>query len=285
MTCSVLILTKNEASNIAACIASAAALSDDIIVFDSFSTDDTVAIATKAGVRVIQHKFESYGAQREAARVTVDYRHEWVLALDADERVDADLAVELPEALRAVEAEVAAFRVRRKDFFRGAWIRRSTLYPSWHVRIYRHAKVCYPPRSVHEYPMIDGRVEPLSGHLLHDNFSKGLAQWWERHVRYAELEAQEMLRSGHRLPTGKALLSSDPVERRRALKALSYSLPLRPELRFLYMMLVRGAILDGPRGWEYCRMIAEYQRITDSIYAELGDKQASEWDHPSASNR
>src|SRR6478735_1091481 len=133
MTCSVLILTKNEENNIAACIESAR-FSNDIIVFDSMSDDKTVEVARQCGARVFQHPFVNYGAQREAARTLVDYRYPWVLALDADERVEGDLAEELRAALPRASTEVA-FKLRRKDYFRDRWIKRATLYPSWHLRV------------------------------------------------------------------------------------------------------------------------------------------------------
>ncbi|MGC4065890.1 MAG: glycosyltransferase family 2 protein [Polyangiaceae bacterium] len=285
MSCSVLILTKNEERNIAECIQSAA-FADDILVFDSFSEDNTINIAERHGARVIRHEFENYGAQREAARLLGDYKHEWVLALDADERVDSELAREIPKALAAAAEDVAAFRVRRKDHFRGKWIRHATLYPSWHLRLYRHRRIRYPERSVHEYPDVDGTVLELGGHLLHDNFSQGLPHWWRRHVKYAELEASELVSAeGTELPSIRELLTRNPVTRRRALKALSYHLPLRPTLRYLYMMLLRGAVLDGPEGWEYCRMIAEYQRMTDQFASELRDGQRRQQEHRKGGGR
>jgi len=263
--CSVLVLTWNEAVNIRDCLASAS-FSDDLVVFDSFSHDETVELALAAGARVFRHAFVNYGAQREAARTTVDFRHDWVLSLDADERVEPDLACELPAALAAATPGTGAFRLRRKDYFRGRWIRRATLYPTWHVRVFRPRAVRYPDRAVHEYPEVDGSIGELRGHLRHDNFSKGIADWWRRHLRYAELEAEEVKRA--RAVGGfdwSTLADRDPVVRRRALKRLSYALPWRPELRYLYMMVLRGALLDGPVGWEYCRMISEYQRITDQL--------------------
>jgi glycosyltransferase involved in cell wall biosynthesis len=276
MPCSVLILTKNEERNIADCIKSVT-FSDDILVFDSLSEDRTVEIAKGLGARTMCHPFENYGAQREAARTLGGYKHEWVLALDADERVDSDLADELPVAIAAASKDVAAFRVRRKDHFRGKWIRHATLYPSWHLRVYRHERIRYPARSVHEYPDVQGAVVELRGHLLHDNFSQGLPHWWRRHLKYAELEAQELMAStGAQWPTIEEFITLDPVQRRRALKALSYRLPFRPTLRYLYMMLLRGAVLDGPIGWEYCRMIAEYQRLTDQFAAELLERKQRE---------
>ncbi len=134
------------------------------------------------------------------------------------------------------------------------------------MRLYRHELISYPERAVHEYPDVDGEVGLLEGHLLHDNFSKGIAQWWTRHVRYAELEAEEMSAySANSRIDWMGLLSDDPVLRRRTLKSWSYKAPFRPELRYFYMMIIRGGVLDGPAGWEYCRMISQYQRITDQI--------------------
>lgn len=254
---SVVILTHNEEVNLPGCLESVA-WCDDVVVFDSFSTDRTVEIARAAGARVVQHPFENYGAQREAARATVDYRHPWLLFLDADERVDAPLRQELlalPEA-----APVDAYRIRMKNHFRGTWIRRSTLYPSWCVRLLRHARVRYEVRSVHEYPVVQTPIGSLQGHLLHYSFNKGLAHWLAKHNQYSTLEAQENLRilaEGTRDPGG--LLAADPIRRRRALKLLSMRLPFRPLLRFLYMYVLRRGFLDGAAGFHYCRLLYYYE--------------------------
>jgi hypothetical protein len=186
-----------------------------------------------------------------------------VLVVDADEQPDAELVAEvLAVAGRGDEGPVA-YRMRRKDHFRGRWIKYSTLYPSWFVRFFRHDRVRYEPRAVHEYPAVDGPVGELRGHLLHDSFRKGFDDWWAKHVRYAALEAQESVKT---LRTGgwdwRGLFSvRDPVRRRRALKALSARLPFRPALRFLYMYLVRRGFLDGRAGLEYCRLIARYEQL------------------------
>lgn len=273
MPCSVLILTFNEEQNIERCIRSAR-FSDDVVVFDSQSTDATKELALRSGARFIEHPFQDFGAQREAACRLIDYRHPWVLSLDADERADERLIAEIEQST-ASTAQFSAYRIRRKDYFRGRWIKRAMLYPSWQVRLYQHAKVSYRSQSVHEHPEVEGSVGALQGHLLHDNFSKGIAQWWQRHLRYAEFEAQEIEASRRSSARHwRDLLSADPVFRRRALKRLSYQLPFRPELRYAYMMLVRGALLDGPVGWEYCRMIAQYQRITDQIAREVSEQKS-----------
>lgn len=236
---------------------------DDVVVFDSFSEDSTPEIARTFGARVVQHKFADYGSQREAAR-QVEYKHPWVLALDADERPDEALVRELQVIANGRGAEHAAYRMRRKDHFMGRWIRHCTLYPSWFVRFYQPSRIVYEPRAVHEYPTVQGTVGTLQGHLLHDSFNKGLEEWLQKHVRYARLEATENLRS---LTTGRAnidlmgLVSTDPIRRRRSLKELSFRVPMRPSLRFIYMFLFRAGFLDGVPGYRYCRMLALYETM------------------------
>lgn len=263
MSISVLILTKNEETNIAACLDSVA-WSDDVVVFDSFSTDATVDMARSKGAKVVQHRFESYGKQREAARTMVRYRHPWVFALDADEQPDAALISEMQAAAASGERKFCAFRMRRKDFMFGKWIKRSSLYPSWFIRFYLHDRIKYEPRCVHEYPTVEGACGSFDGHIIHNTFSKGFSEWIDRHNRYSSLEAVELLRETVSAKIKiSSIFASDPVRRRRALKALSYRLPMRPLLRFLYMYLLRMGFLDGHVGYQYCKLISEYQRLID----------------------
>jgi glycosyltransferase involved in cell wall biosynthesis len=266
---SILILTLNEETNLSACLESVS-WSDDIVIFDSHSTDRTVEIANAAGASVVQRKFDSYGAQREAAR-QVKYKYPWVLALDADERPDKELVSEIRTVVRNSDTGEAAYRMRRKDHFMGQWVKHATLYPSWFIRLYRPDKIRYEARTVHEYPTVQGPVGELKGHLIHFNFSKGLNEWVARHNRYAEMEAQENLKSlrNGRLDFGGLFSASDPVRRRRALKELSFRLPCRPTLRFLYLYLLRMGILDGRPGLTYCRLLAMYERTIVLKMAEL----------------
>src|SRR5258708_4826538 len=140
MPVSILILTWNEEQNLPDCLKSVA-WSDDVVVFDSFSTDRTVELARAAGARGIQRPFDNYGAQREAARTLSQFKHPWALALDADERPDAELVAELLAVARGGGGPYDAYRMRRKDFFMGKWIKHATLYPSWFVRFFRHERV------------------------------------------------------------------------------------------------------------------------------------------------
>lgn len=256
---SVLILTLNEEVNIARCLDSVR-WSDDVVVFDSMSTDRTCDIARAAGARVMQRAFDNYGSQREAARSTVEFRHRWVLALDADETPDEQLVVEMNAISERAEVPECAFRMRRKDHFFGRWLRHATLYPTWFVRFFRPDRIRYEARSVHEYPLVDGPVGSLQGHLLHDNLSKGLEDWKAKHEKYALLEAAENVKAlSHGIDWGGLFAVSNPVRRRRALKELSFRLPFRPLMRFLYMYVMRLGVLDGAAGLRYCRLLADYE--------------------------
>ena len=261
MSVSVLVLTHNEEINLPDCLRSVA-WSDDVLIFDSFSSDQTDKIAKAFGARFEQHRFSNYGDQREAARQLGGFKHEWLLAVDADERVDEELANEI-QAVASGRGPHVAYRMRRKDFFEGRWIRHATLYPSWFVRFFRHKRVRYDQREVHEYPIVDGAVGELKGHLLHHSFNKGLEPWWTKHRAYAEAEARaevDALRRGG-MDLAGLVAWGDPVRRRRALKGLSFRMPARPALRFLYMYILRGGIFDGRPGYRYCRMLAEYERM------------------------
>jgi len=271
---SIVILTHNEACNIAACIQSVA-WSDDIVVFDSFSTDETIALASATGARVIQHAFASYSQQREAALRQSGLVHDWVLMLDADERIEPALGTEMLALVRGAAVPHAAYRMRRKDYFFGTWIRHSSFYPLWFIRLFRHAQVHYPVRPVHEYPEIQGTTGALTGHLIHYSFNKGLGAWLAKHNAYSQMEAEEYLRSfKERRRDLRGVCARDPVRRRLAIKDLGYRMPGRPLLRFVYSYLFRLGILDGGAGLTYCILLVYYEYLINLKIAELRRRAA-----------
>ena len=132
---SVLVLTFNEEANLPGCLDSVS-FSDDVVVFDSHSSDRTVEVAAARGARVLTRGFDDYGSQRQAALEMGPFKHPWLLVLDADERVDPLLARECAAVAKGDDGGHAGFRMRRKDhFIDGHWIPRSTLYPTWHLRL------------------------------------------------------------------------------------------------------------------------------------------------------
>jgi glycosyltransferase involved in cell wall biosynthesis len=268
---SVLILTLNEEANLAECIDSCG-WSDDIVVFDSMSEDRTLEIANAKGVRVVQRLFDNYAAQRNAALTAVPYKNQWVLMVDADERVPGELAAEIKAAIAGVAAGVALFRMRRKDFFLGKWLRRSSGYPSWFGRLVRlgHVRV---EREVNEEYIADGRVEHLKAHLHHYPFNKGIAYWFERHNRYSTMETvAKMGMRGDRI-VARELFAKDPIDRRRMLKQFLYRLPFRPLIVFFYLYIVRLGFLDGRAGFYFSRMRAAYEMMIDLKVIEVRRRQ------------
>ena len=244
----------NEEVNLPHCLASLR-WCDDVVVVDSFSTDDTTVLARAAGARVVQHAFTGFGDQRSWSLENVPLKHPWALVLDADERVPPELVAELTRCLAAVGTEVAAFRVRRRFYLWGKWLRYSSLYDTWVVRLVRVGRVRYVNRGHAETQVVDGKIEALGQDLLDENH-KPLSEWWQRQDRYATREAEFEIAQ----PPGswRGLVSHDPLVRRAALKGLARDLPWRPLWFFLYAFLVRLGFLDGWDGLRFCLMKAAY---------------------------
>jgi glycosyltransferase involved in cell wall biosynthesis len=258
---SILILTLNEETNLAECIDSCA-WSDDIVVFDSLSQDLSREIALTKGARVVERTFDNYAAQRNAALTTVKYKYPWVLMVDADERVPQDLAAEITAGVAAADSGTAMFRVRRKDFFLGRWLKRSSGYPTWFGRLVRIGHV-HVEREINEEYIADGDIKYLKSHLHHYPFNRGIAYWFERHNRYSSMESVTQLALYSAPPTSIRLFFFDPIERRRTLKRLLYKMPLRPLIVFLYLYFIRLGVLDGRPGFYFSRMRAVYEFLID----------------------
>src|SRR5262245_49302744 len=142
MSISVLILTLNEDMNLEACLASVR-WSDDIVVLDSYSTDRTLEIAKTAGARIYQRKFDTERNQRTFGLQEIAFKYPWVYMPDADEITPAELRDEMLSVVADTDRPEVAFRVRFKTVFMGRWIRHSSLYPTWVVRLVRPEKICF----------------------------------------------------------------------------------------------------------------------------------------------
>jgi glycosyltransferase involved in cell wall biosynthesis len=267
MSVSVLILTLNEAIDIAACIASVS-FSDDIVVLDSFSTDDTVTIAQRAGARVVQRRFDDYAGQRSYGLHAIEYKHPWVLMLDADERVLAELAQEIAAVVAAAGDDVAMYRMRRRDHLLGRWIRGASGYPTWFGRLVRPERVSVR-RAINEEYHAQGGIGTLRGHLDHYPFSKGISAWIQRHDRYSTMEARFLADDARVRESRAAHFSPDPVIRRRAWKASLYRSPGRPLVVFLGLYVWRRGFLEGRAGLVFCLLRAWYEFMIDCKRLEL----------------
>lgn len=257
---SIYILTYNEEIDISACIESAM-LSDDIIVVDSCSSDRTVEIASRYPVRVVQHPFESHGRQRTWMLENIAPKHEWVYILEADERMTPQLFVECDKAIH--NPDYIGYYVAECVIFLNRWIRHSTQYPRYQLRLFRHGKVWFSDYGHTEREVCDGSTGFLKETYPHYTSSKGLSRWIEKHNRYSTDEAKETL---HQLESGTVnwgslFFGKSEVERRRALKDLSLRLPARPLIRFLYMYFFLGGCLDGGAGFAWCTLQAFYEYL------------------------
>lgn len=257
---SVLILTLNEEANIKRCIDSIKSISDDIVVLDSYSTDKTVEIAKSCGARVIQRKFDDEQTHRTFSIREISFKYRWVYNPDADEITPPDLANELVDVTQRTETNICAYRVRFKTMFFDRWIRYSSLYPTWVVRLFIPDKVSFSRKTNLSYE-ISGETGYLKSHFLHYTFNNGFNAWFDKHNNYSHHEANETLISleSKRIHIVDVLTDRNPVSRRRSLKELSFRLPLRPLLRFIYMYIFRFGFLDGLPGLHYCLLLSIYE--------------------------
>jgi glycosyltransferase involved in cell wall biosynthesis len=256
---SVLVLTKNEESDIEECIASVDGC-DDVWILDSNSTDRTVDIAITRGARVVKRHFDGFASQRNFALREIAFKYPWVLILDADERVSNELMSEMIGFVRNAPITVVAARMSRRDYFMGQWLKHAQISPFF-IRLIRPGQVTYE-REVNEVLVANGDVVSLTGHLNHFPFSKGISHWISKHNTYSSMEALELLGRDAFKPTlGVALFDKDFNIRRFHQKAFFYRLPARPLVKFLYMFIVRRAFLDGPAGINYTLLQCIYEYL------------------------
>lgn len=266
---SVVILTLNEERDLPRCLASVASC-DDLVVLDSGSTDRTAEIARAAGARVFVRRFDNFAGQRNHAQREIAFRHRWVFHLDADEQMTPELDAECRAA--AARRDVDGFYAAPKMLWDGRWIPRCTDFPAWQARFVRAPEFEFIEVGHGQREAPHMRMGHLQGSYLHDLSSDGEAGWLEKHRRYAKAEARQHLAKGESVRP-RDLFSAERLVRRRALKHLSYALPARPLLRFVYQYILRRGFLDGAAGLRYCRLLARYEGFTS---AELRALHASQ---------
>jgi len=259
---SVLILTLDEEANIGDCLDSVS-WADDVLVLDSGSTDRTVEIATARGARVMHRDFDDFARQRNYGLAHGDLAHDWVLHLDADERVTPALRDALHARAKAGAHD--AYRVPSKLMLHGQWLKHAGMYPTYQIRFGRREALTFTQVGHGQRGDLPAdAIGTLDEPLVHHAFSKGLDHWLDRHNRYSTDEARHALalRDGRGIDWA-GLVATDAQRRRRALKDLSYRLPLRPLLRFLYVYVLRLGVLDGRAGFDYAKMLAVYEAMID----------------------
>ena len=253
---SAIILTFNEAKHIDRCIERVASLAKDIVVIDSYSTDDTVARANILGARVLQHRFVNYAEQLNWVLDNVTVQTDWVMRLDADEYPSDQLTNELREQLPNLPSDVCGIVIQRQVKFLGKTIRFGGFGSMDVLRIWRCGTARCEARWMDEHMILArGESKKLKGKLIDDNLNN-ISWWTQKHTQYAAREAIDLLnlRYGFMQQSHGDRLQIWQTTIKRMLKERFYSrLPLgiRPVLYYLYRMIVLGGILDGPRGWVF----------------------------------
>ncbi|HEX9795310.1 MAG TPA: glycosyltransferase family 2 protein [Planctomycetota bacterium] len=243
---SVVVIAQNEAAHVGDCLVSAG-FAAELLVLDGGSDDQTVAIALRAGARVEQRAFDGWISQKNAALEMA--RQDWVLSLDADERVSPGLAAEIRGLFSGSGPDADGYEIPRRAFHLGRWIRGGGWYPDRKLRLIRRGKGCWTGRDPHDRLTVAGRVRRLQQDLLHYPYAD-LAAHVARMDRYTTAAAQAAFEAGR----GAALLR----------------MVVTPPLRFLKAYLVRGGFRDGRAGLVLAVLAAEYERMR---YAKLWDLQ------------
>lgn len=262
----IIILTHNEEANIAACLA-CLDWADDIVLLDSGSTDSTIehAKAARPDIRIFDHPFTDFGDQRNWALDHTQPRHEWILFVDADERITPACASTIQEAVKA-PGDKAGFYLTCRNFFMDRWIKHCTLYPSWQLRLLKKGFVRYRKEGHGQREVTDRPLGYIREPYDHFGFSKGLEHWKARHALYAANEAVLIHRLRSEPFALRDLFSPDPVTRRRGLKRLAARTPFRPFMRFCYIYIWRRGFLDGRPGLVFSMLRTRHEA---SIVANL----------------
>ncbi len=265
MTVSIFIQTLNEEDNLPGLLESVS-WCDDIVVLDSLSTDRTREISEAAGARWFERAYDGRGNHQNWAMENIEFKHQWVFYLDADERMTPELRAEIDSIIsewdsgkRSTENnDPVAYYCGRKNIFRGRWLKHA-MPPGNIMRFFQPPLIRFA-RDANPVPIVDGQIGYLNEHFIHYNFSKGLREWIERHNRYSTYEANETLRALKDNPVRIGnLFSTDRNTRRLELKNISFRMPMRPLLKFFYMYVVGRGFLDGKAGWTYCKLQAMYE--------------------------
>jgi glycosyltransferase involved in cell wall biosynthesis len=269
----VLIQTYNEELNLPTTLASVKGWVNRIFVVDSGSTDNTRKIAEEMGATVVSHPWEGYAQQKNWALRNLHWEAPWILILDADEAVSEKLKQRILSVVTKSPDDVpeAGFYLNRVFVFLGKQIRHCGYYPSWNLRLFKAGQAFYDDRLVHEHMDVKGPTGyfPKPDWLIHED-RRGLEHFFAKHNRYSTLEAREIFEKPQKWP-GWGRFFTDRVARRRFLKSrVVPKVPFSWVMRFIYMYILRGGVLDGMAGWKLCLFISAYEFLIQTKYKELG---------------
>jgi len=224
---SLVIIARDAAHELPDCLASAAFAAEAVVV-ESGSSDDTAAVAVRCGARVIGHAWEGFGPQKNFA--VGQAWHDWVLCLDADERVTPELAAAIAALFTGGQPEAAAYSISRRNCFLGRWLAHGEGYPDWNIRLFDRRRARWSDDLVHEKVVADGPAARLDGDLLHAS-AESIDAYIAKQNRYTTVQAGEMHARGERAGAAQIVLS--------------------PVARFLRFYVFRLGFLDGVAGFAH----------------------------------
>lgn len=263
----VVILTFNEEIHIERCIRSAQAVANEIVVVDSFSTDNTCAIAKDLGAVVYQHKFENYAKQLNWGINQCNIKSEWIWRLDADEYIEPPLAEKVLQTIKDLSEEVNGIYVNKKIVFMGQPLLHGGWYPVQHLKIIRNGFGACEDRWMDEHLVIfSGTTVFIDGDQTDDNLND-LTWWSHKHVNYAMREAIDTLLVEYNLQNNNETVApkfwGTDAERKRWLKMKYAKTPLfvRPFINFFIRYILKAGFLDGKRGFIWHFMQGYWYRM------------------------
>lgn len=278
---SVVVLTKNEGRNLGCCLESVAQGCREIFVVDSGSNDGTVKIAEHYGAAVVSHPFESHTKQWNWALTNLPFQCEWALCLDADQQVTPELRNEIVSLLSKSAGTVpqSGFYIKRRQIFRGKWIKHGGYYPKYLLKMVRHELAwCDENERLDSRFYVKGSTGMLKHDLIEDNQNEhDITFWIEKHNRYVVAQASEELhrRNGRVAWSLKPKFFGTPDERTLFLRDIWYRflpLYLRPFLLFFYRYFLRLGFLDGKQGFifHFCQSLW-FRLLVDVKIEELAE--------------
>ena len=255
---SVILLTHNESKHIERCLRSIQLLTDKIFIVASFSTDNTVELATRLGAVVVQNPWVSYAFQFNYGIEHTPFQTTWLIRMDADEYLTPELAHELREQLPTLPADVSGLYVKRRVYFMNQWIRHGGYYPTWLLRVWRREQGTCEELWMDEHIKLNGGRTLHLRHDIVDHNLNNLTWWTQKHNSYAIREVIDLLNIIYNFENKDTVTPAfwgTQEQKKRYLKIRYANLPLftRPFLYFLYRYLIKLGFLDGTKGliWHF----------------------------------
>jgi glycosyltransferase involved in cell wall biosynthesis len=268
---SVLMLTLNEELNLANSLENLTQWADDVYIVDSFSTDGTVELAKKYDVQIYQHEFEGHAKQWMWGLLNLPFKHEWVFIHDPDHKTTPELQAELRRLFeQGVPSDVNGIYVKRRNIFRGKWIKHGGYYPKYMLKIFRRHLARFDENEFDYRVYIPGKTLQLKSDIIEENLKEDNVTFWiDKHNRFAVKQArEEILRCEPQIDwlTNPSFFGS-PDQRTLRRKAIWYRMPLyiRPFLYFFYRFIFRLGFLDGKQGIIFHFLHAFWYRLIVDI--------------------